>query len=391
MSHLFNSTGYPLYNANIVRGRGCYIYDRSGKEYLDFEAGVWALPLGHCDPDITAAMHQQIDEILHVGYKYSQPIVETCAEKMLEIAGMSEGKCVFLTSGSEAVEYGVQLAKAIRPGKNCVCLEGQYLSAYGLCAQNAADSWDVVQWNYYDRKSPDEWYQQLENAIDFSQAGIFVFEPGNTSGLVKLPPQELISGLSRLIREHDIVTVVDEVTCGIGRTGKWFGFQHYDLKPDFVAVGKGIGNGYPVSAVMIGENVIKEAEISDFHFAQSHQNDPMGCRVACEVIKKIERINLLHHAEAAGKYLREQYEALRRELPVILEVRGIGLLNCIELSDSVSEAALRQTDQKLFDNGIIAGVKPKERVIRTYCPLIVTEDMIDRYIQNLKFVLACVM
>ena len=91
----------------------------------------------------------------------------------------------------------------------------------------------------------------------------------------------------------------------------------------------------------------------------------------------------MYHAEAAGKYLREQYEALRRALPVILEVRGIGLLNCIELSDSVSEAVLRQTDQKLFDNGIIAGVKPKERVIRTYCPLIVTEDMIDRYIHEI--------
>lgn len=81
MQHVFNSTGYPLYNANIIRGRGCYVYDSRGNEYLDFEAGVWALPLGHCDPDINAAMHQQINEILHVGYKYSQPIVETWRKK----------------------------------------------------------------------------------------------------------------------------------------------------------------------------------------------------------------------------------------------------------------------------------------------------------------------
>ncbi|MEA5039214.1 MAG: aminotransferase class III-fold pyridoxal phosphate-dependent enzyme [Clostridiaceae bacterium] len=387
MQHLFNSTGYPLYNADIVRGRGCYVYDINGKEYLDLEAGVWALPLGHCDPDITAAMHRQIDEILHVGYKYNQPIAETCAENLLRIAGMDEGKCVFLTSGSEAVEYGVQLAKTIRPGKKCICLGSQYLSAYGLCGQKAESSWDVIPWDFHDRKSPDEWYRQLKSDIDFSQAGVFVFEPGNTSGLVKLPPHELVSALSRLIREHSIVTVVDEVTCGIGRTGKWFGFQHYDLKPDIIAAGKGIGNGYPVSAVIIGEQTIAETETSGFHFAQSHQNDPMGCRVVYEVVAKIERINLLNSAEAAGEYFRKQYGALQRELPVICEIRGVGLLNCIELSDSVPEAALRQADQMLFDCGIIAGVKPRERVIRTYCPLIVTEDMIDRYMQNLKFVL----
>lgn len=131
MSNLFNSTGYAVYEEDMVSGSGCYVFDRKGKKYLDMEAGVWALPLGHCDPDINKAIHNQIDKMMHCGYKYNTEIAEKCARKLLQITEMEGGKCVFLTSGSEAVEYGIQLAKAIRPGKKCVSLKNQYLSAYG--------------------------------------------------------------------------------------------------------------------------------------------------------------------------------------------------------------------------------------------------------------------
>lgn len=87
-SYIFNSTGYPLYNSNIVKGQGCYATDTQGRKYLDFEAGVWALSLGHCDPDVNLAMHQQLDEVMHVGYKYNHPIVEKSAEKLCQIEQM---------------------------------------------------------------------------------------------------------------------------------------------------------------------------------------------------------------------------------------------------------------------------------------------------------------
>lgn len=94
-SKILNTTGYRMYSSNMNRAEGCYIYDDSGNRYLDLEAGVWALPLGHCDPDINEALHDQIDIMSHCGYKYSQPIVEVCAEKLLEINNFEDGKCVF--------------------------------------------------------------------------------------------------------------------------------------------------------------------------------------------------------------------------------------------------------------------------------------------------------
>ena len=388
-SYLFNSTGYPLFHENVIEGKGCYVTDAQGKKYLDFEAGVWALPLGHCDSDVNKAMQQQLDEISHVGYKYNHSIVEKSAEKLCQIAQMENGKCVFLTSGSEAIEYGIQVAQAIRPGKQCISLKGQYLAAYGQGWQRDNLRWQQIEWTTDNQRTPNDWYEFLQHQYDFKSIGVFVFEPGNTSGLTKLPSPHFIKALALICEENHIVTVVDEVTCGLGRTGKWFGFMHYDHKPAIIAVGKGLGNGYPVSAVILSRQTIDEVENTGFHFAQSHQNDPMGARVAYEVVSKIETADLLLHTDKIGQYLRDRYAVLQKEISIIREIRGIGLMNCIELDNSVSEEAMREIDHQLFEQGIIAGVKPKERVVRTYCPLIVSKEMIDRYLWSLRIVLQC--
>ncbi|MEG2288407.1 MAG: aspartate aminotransferase family protein [Clostridium sp.] len=387
MSYLFNSTGYPIYNEEVIKGSGCYVYDSRGNKYLDLEAGVWTLPLGHNDPDVSAAMHRQIDEIIHVGYKYNHLIGEKCAQKLLKIADIDYGKCVFLTSGSEAVEYGVQLARAIRRNKKCVCLTGQYLAAYGQCMEQKESQWETISWDYHHSKSVEEYYEEISDEIDFSNIGVFVFEAGNSSGLVKLPPRNLVTAISQLAKENDVVIVVDEVTCGIGRTGKWFGYMNYNLKPQIIATGKGMGNGYPVSAVIIKESIIAEVEKTDFHFAQSHQNDPMGCRVAYEVLNKIEKLDLLCNVVNMGTYFLESYRKLQQEIPIISEIRGCGLLICIELSKEISIEFMREIDRSLFQRGFIAGVKVNERVIRTYCPLTITMEKIDSFIVALKAIL----
>lgn len=387
MSILFESTGYKTYNKNIVKGNGCYIYDDTGRKYLDLEAGVWALPLGHCDSDINNAMHQQIDQLIHCGYKYSQPIVESCAHELLSISGLSDGRCVFLSSGSEAVEYAVQLAKSIRPTKKCICLKNQYLSAYGNCLNKSDQDWELVDWNFSEDKSVNQYYHDLSSKINFSKVGVFVFEPGNSSGLVKLPPQNMVKALNIICEENNVVIVVDEVTTGMGRTGKWFGYMHYDIKPHIIAIGKGLGNGYPVSSVVIQEKTAKEAEKTNFHYAQSHQNDPLGCRVAYEVITKIKRNQLLKHTNEISVYIKRKYEELQQEIHSISQVRGVGLLLSMELSHDTSSDAMIGIEKGLFEKGFVVGIKVSERIIRTYCPLIITKEMIDEYIAALKSVL----
>lgn len=386
-SKILNTTGYRMYSSSMNRAEGCYVYNESGNKYLDLEAGVWALPLGHCDPDVNAALHDQIDIMSHCGYKYSQPIVEICAEKLLEINNFEDGKCVFLSSGSEAVEYGVQLSKFIKSGKKCMCLKNQYFSAYGCSVPDKEKDWVFVEWNDRENKSIDEYKALLSNSIDFSEIGVFLFEPGNSSGLVKLPPANLIAALQFFCKMYNILIVVDEVTTGVGRTGKWFGYMHYPIYPDIVAAGKGLGNGYPVSAVIMNGMIAEKAIQYGFHYAQSHQNDPLGCRVAYEVLCKIENNQLLQHVMEQSVHFVEGYRELNEKIPVIAEIRCVGLLLCVELISDISADIMSMIEEHLFNKGIIVAVKPADRVIRTYCPLTVTKDMIDSYLLALESVL----
>lgn len=383
MSCLYNSTGYPIYNGKIFRGKDCYVFDGDGKAYLDLEAGVWCLALGHGHPRILSAMQEQMERICHVGYKYNVEFVEEAAEKILEITGISTGKCVFLSSGSEAVEYGIKIAKMLRPGKKCLCLANQYFSAYGIGSDLSGSEWIRISWDYKEEKSLNEWLDLLSSTVDFREVGVFVFEAGNSGGLVKLPPFNLVCALNRKIREANVLTVVDEITCGTGRTGKWFGYMNYNISPDIVAIGKGIGNGYPVSTIVMKEDLAENALAAGFHYAQSHQNDPLGCRIILEVIRTIEDEDLLNKATIMGEYFRSEYEKIKAHNSYIEEVRGIGLLNCIQFSDKISPEQLAELDKLLFENGVIVGMKPKERILRTYAPLVIQEGMINSYMEIL--------
>lgn len=387
MSDLYNSTGYPLYNGKIINSQGCYIYDDKGNTYLDFESGVWCLPLGHKHPKIISAMYDQINRLSHVGYKYNDEIVEKAAEKLIQISGFSSAKCVFLSSGSEAVEYGIKMAKALRPNKKCICLANQYFSAYGSASNLSSTEWVRIPWDHKENKSVEEWTSMLISLIDFQQIGVFVFDAGNTSGLVKLPPHNLVSAISRLLEKVDAITVVDEITCGIGRTGNWFGYMNYNLTPDIVAVGKGLGNGYPVSAVIIKENLTENATQLGFHYGQSHQNDPLGSRIAYEVINTIEEEHLLENTITLGKYFRDGYSKIMASYNALTEVRGIGFLNSLQFSDRINPEQLMELDKQLFENGFIVGMKPKEKVLRTYNPLITEAYMIDHYLEVLEVLL----
>lgn len=390
-SKILNTTGYQTFTTNIDRAEGCFVYDKSGKKYLDMEAGVWALPLGHCDYDINKVMHEQLDSLSHCGYKYSQRIAEQCAGKLLDILSFEEGKCVFLSSGSEAVEYGVRLAKCVSDKKKIMCLKSQYFAAYGCGSLEQQSAWTIIDWDEKENMSIELYERMLQEEIDFSEIGVFLFEPGNSGGIVKFPPINLVIALNCICKKHDIIIVVDEVTTGVGRTGKWFGYMHYPICPEIVCIGKGLGNGYPVSAIVMTKEIAEKAVQVDFHYAQSHQNDSLGCRVAYEVLCKIEKNDMLKVVEQSADYLAKGYQQINKKIPVIAEIRNRGLLFCVELSADITESEMVTIEKELYENGVMVAVKPQQKVIRTYCPFIISNDMIDQYLETLESVLRLVL
>lgn len=386
MKHVVECTGYEMLLQDIVRADGISLYDSKGKKYIDFEAGVWCTALGHNHPRINEAMKKQIDKIIHCGFMSSSQVVEEAAKDVLSTLEDFDGKCLFLSSGSEAVEFSIKISKAVMGDKKLLTFNESYLSAYGTSGSNKDAEWvkfSLAECSNCSHKNNCQECEQL-NSLDFENIGIFVFEPGNSGGTVKLPPKNLVNEITNRIKRNNGLIIVDEVTTGIGRTGKWYGFQHYQIKPDIIAMGKGIGNGYPVSVVVVEEQIVRKMEDQNIRHSQSHQNDALGCAVISEVIKTINESNLITRSNDTGQYFIEELIKLMDSVKGrIKEVRGIGLMIAVEFRKE-EQLLMEATFQHLFKEGFIIGYKPALNLIRFYPPLTITREDINLLMDALR-------
>ena len=386
MSHVLRCSGYELFKTDMVRARDCRLYDAFGREYVDFEAGVWCMALGHSNQRINQALQTQLAQIAHIAYRYTTAVVEEAAAAVLETVGPSDGKCVFLSSGSEAVEFGVQVARRLTEQPLLLTLSDSYLAAYGSAGRKSPDEWICFDWSVCTACPHSEQCDPTcghLREIPFERVGGLVFEPGSAGGLVRFPPAQLVRALADRVSQARGLILVDEVTTGLGRTGSWYGFEHYDLQPDIVALGKGLGNGYPVSAVTLTSDVARRLEDSSFHYAQSHQNDPLGCAVAREVITVLREDALVERSARVGTYLLQELQRLRERHDVVKDVRGRGLMIALEFRDDDKVSFATLTYRRLLEHGFLVGCKPAFNTLRFYPPLTIGKDDIARLLEEL--------
>ena len=364
---LFRYPGHELFLKNIVRAENCYLYDENGKRYVDLESGVWCTAIGHSHPRLLKVLNKQADRITHTGFSYSHPIVADAARKMLHLHGFDDGRCVFLCSGSEAVEFGVRVAQTISTRPILLTLADSYSGAYGSAHARRPEEWFDFNWMACAEcdlggdcsDACEHWA-----TIPFDRIGGFLFEPGSSSGLVRFPPFKLIRSVQAAIKTDGGLILVNEVTTGVGRTGKWFGYQHYGIVPDIVAMGKGIGNGYPVSATVIANTVAARLTGSGFKYAQSHQNDPLGAAIALKVIRIIEEENLIERAQALGAVLVEGLAAVRERTGRVADVRARGLMAAVDMKDAGDVEYAASVQQALVKNGFLVARRPGLRTLR---------------------------
>jgi acetylornithine aminotransferase len=263
-----------------------------------------------------------------------------------------------------------------------------YLSAYGMAGNKDDSEWVKIELsacrncsNNYNCENC-----KLINEIPFNEIGAFIFEPGNSSGLVLIPPQSLIEAISKRIKQYDGLIVIDEVTTGVGRTGMWYGFQHFNIKPDIVALGKGIGNGYPVSVVVVEDKIAEKIDKEKIRHSQSHQNDVLGCVVVSEVIKVIENNDLIKKSYENGQYFIGKLYELKEKSNVIREVRGSGMMIAIEF-ERESSTVLESLNEYLIEKGFIVGYKLLFNLMRFYPSLTTTREDIDSLIESIMEVI----
>jgi len=383
MNSALNCTGHDLRLPDIVAGDGAWLTDGGGRRYLDLDSGVWCTPLGHGNARVNEAIRRQIGAVAHAGFCYSSSVVEEAAESVLAITGLAGGNCVFLCSGSEAIELARQICKHVTGKRVTLCLHDAYLGSYSAVIDRTR-FWHLFDWRECQscpaRDDCDRGCPKLADIPD--DVSEFVFEPGSASGFVRFPPAALIRNIVEIVRARGGKIVVNDVTTGMGRTGAWFGYNHYPIAPDLVAIGKGLGNGYPVSALAIEGGTARDVERGKFKYMQSHQNDPLGAAVAREVIAALADGDLVSRAATLGaRFL----EALRTLVDGerVTDVRGRGLMIAVEFAE-------KAVGDRIYDGLLDAGyiVCNRGGLFRIDPPLIIEEAEFLAFVEAFRGLLA---
>ncbi len=364
----------------VERAKDLYIYDTDGREYLDFFGGILTVIAGHCNDRITAALVEQAHTVQHVSTLFPTiPQVEL-AEKLAAIAPGRLRKSFFTNSGTEANETAILMARAYTGRHEVVALRHAYSGRSALALSLTANyAWRiggpglpgiVHAHNAYCYRCPFEktypdcnliCARDIEEMIRTATSGqlaAFIAEPIQGVGGFVTPPREYFSIVAEIIRKYGGVFISDEVQTGFGRTGgKWFGIEHWGVQPDIMTMAKGMANGAPIGATIATPDVadsLKGLTISTFG------GNPVCARAAKATIDFIESENLVENARVVGEYLQDRLRELQDKYPLIGDVRGMGLMQGVELvrDRKTKEPAVEETKRLMDlakDNGLIMG------------------------------------
>jgi acetylornithine/N-succinyldiaminopimelate aminotransferase len=366
----------------ITRGEGCYLYDADGHRILDMFPG-WAVSgLGHCHPKVVEAVQKQVAQLIHIDNTfYSEP--QGLLAKLLSERGFG-GKCFFCNSGAEANEAALKLARlhTAKHKYKFITAEGSFHGrTFATVTATAQPKYHegflpllpgFVYVRYNDIKA-------LETAFTDEVAAVMV-EPIQGEGGINVATPEYLQAIRRLCDEHEAVMILDEVQTGIGRTGKWFGYQNYDVVPDIVTLAKALGGGVAIGAIMAKPEVA--ACLVPGKHASTFGGNALACAAGVAVMETIERDHLLERAAEMGSYAQQKLLALKPKHPIIDSVRGIGLMIGVQLNAPGAQIVQRCLEQGLRINCT------HDTVIRFMPPMIVTREEIDQAVGILDGVLS---
>ena len=377
---------YKTYNRFPVvfdRGEGVCLYDLEGNEYLDFGAGIAVMALGYNDPEYNLEMGEQLGKLLHISNLFYNEPAADAGERLLRASQME--RVFFTNSGTEAVEGALKIAKRYaynrdgRGGHEIIAMEhsfhGRSLGALSVTGND----------HYREPFGPllpgvrFARFNDLDSVralVNDNTCGI-IMETIQGEGGIYPASEEFFRGVRALCDEHDLVLILDEIQCGMGRSGSMFAWQEYGVKPDVMTVAKALGNGVPVGAFLACGKAADAMKPGDH--GTTYGGNPFVCRAADTVLRLFEERHILEHVRIMGTYLWERLEEFAGNHECVVGHRGKGLIQGLEfdrpVGDIVSKALL---DQRLVL--ISAGAN----VIRFVPPLVVTQDHVDLMLEKLE-------
>lgn len=374
---------YNRYQVVLEKGEGVHLYDMNGKRYLDFVAGIAVFALGYGNKEYNDALKEQIDKIIHTSnYYYNIPAIEA-AKKLKETSGMD--RVFFTNSGAEAMEGAIKAARKYaynKDGKTDHEIIAMNHSFHGRTMGALA-----VTGNPHYREAFEPLIGNIRfadlNDLESVKAQItdktcaIIFETVQGEGGIYPATQEFMEGIRALCDEKDILMILDEVQCGMGRTGYMYAWQKYGVKPDIMTTAKALGCGVPVGAFLLNEKAGK-ASLSAGDHGTTYGGNPLACAAVCKVFELFEKEHVLDNVREVSAYLEEKLDELVEECEDIRCRRGAGLMQGLEFKKPVGDIII-----KAMDAGLIL-INAGSHIIRFVPPLVIGKQDVDDMIAILK-------
>lgn len=371
---------YPLFDINIVKGEGCHVWDSEGQEYLDLYGGHAVISIGHCHPHYVEKLTQQLNTLGFYSNSVINRLQEQLAERLGKACGYDNYQLFLVNSGAEANENALKLA-SFRTGRKRILAASKAFHGRTSLAVEATDNPKIVapvNANGHVQFLPLNDLEAFQSELAKGDVAAVIVECIQGVGGIRLATSEFMQGLRKACSENGTVLICDEIQCGYGRSGKFFAHQHTDVRPDIITCAKGIGNGFPMGAVLISPQFKAVFGQLGTTFGGNH----LACTAALAVLDVIEEEHLVENAASVGSYLLAQLKTLAAETPSIVDVRGEGLMIGIEFSDSIKPLRTRLVKEQHVFTGAAS-----TNILRLLPPLSLTKAEADDFLSRLKQVL----
>jgi acetylornithine aminotransferase len=380
MSHLMNT--YARLPVAFERGEGVWLWDTKGKRYLDAVAGVAVNTLGHAHPKLAKTLCDQAQKLIHTSNLYEVALQEELGTKLCELAGMD--RAFFCNSGAEANEAAIKLARMYghQKGVELPTVLVMEKSFHGrTMATLTASGSRKVQAGFEPlvtgfARVPFNDLDAVRHAVEHNPNIVaMLVEPVQGEGGINIPSESYLAGLRQICDERSLLLMLDEVQSGIARTGTWFAHQHTSIKPDVMALAKGLGGGMPIGACLargIAADVFKPG-----NHGSTFGGNPLACAAALTVLNTVEEEGLRESVMKVGAYLRNKLVAALNGVAGIVQVRGHGLMVGIELDRACGDIVKRALEQGLLVN------VTSDKIVRLVPPLVITEAEAQQLIDGL--------
>jgi len=374
---------YMRLPVTFVKGKGVWLWDDQGKRYLDALAGIAVCSLGHCHPKLVKAISEQAGMLIHTSNLYRIDKQEKLAHKLSLLSGMN--KAFFCNSGAEANEAAIKLARLYGHNKGIdlptVIVMEQSFHGRTMATLTASGS-RKVQAGFeplltgFARVPFNDLEAITQVAAHNKNIVAILVEPYQGEGGINVPQANYLKGLRQICDKNGWLLMLDEVQCGIGRSGKWFAFQHSGIVPDVITLAKGLGSGVPIGACLAG-NIAGEVFKPGNH-ASTFGGNPLACTAAITTLNVIEEEDLMSNAMEQGDFMRKTFQTQLEDVEDVMEIRGQGLMIGIELSKPCGDLVKDALKKKLLINVTL------DKVIRLLPSLVLKRSEAEQMVNTVS-------